>query len=125
MCSPKPPAQRPSSALPPCRDAGAAAPQAVCRATLSFYHLFLGVLLPTFLSVWYWPPPAASRSAARQGSDGSAALRQGSLAERAAAAVHAKLRFITGMEAAPAVRAILCWYILANCWLLCKVTAFH
>ena len=34
----------------------------MCRATLTFFHIAAGVLLPVLVSIWCWDAPAAQRS---------------------------------------------------------------
>lgn len=42
---------------------------------------------------------------------------------RASAALDCQLYSLLGPKAQPAVRAVACWYVLAQCWLLCRLSA--
>lgn len=98
--------------------AGHAPPDAVCRATLLFMRLTLGLLLPVLLSLYQWPPPADDTCAAEL--DCSPVRR---LWRRAAAAVHRQLRFAAGMSESKVGRAVLCYFVLSYCWIFCKLLA--
>lgn len=101
----------------------------MCRATHSFLHICCGLLVPVFLSAWRWPAPVqpgSTAGAAAAGDDSSSPTKWRGLqavAERAAAVATAQLRLAAGMSAAPALRALVWWYLLANVWLLCKLSA--
>lgn len=109
----------------------------MCQAAVSFSHLFLGLLLPTFLGVHYWQLPEEEREA--QGRAGAAAAGAGQppsprkwavccgclqgCVQRAAAAVDRRLYRLVGPKTQPALRALVCWYVLAQSWLLCRLGA--
>ncbi|PRW45363.1 hypothetical protein C2E21_6080 [Chlorella sorokiniana] len=127
--------------------AGVAPAEPMCRAAVSFAHHFFGLLLPTFLGVHYWQPPeegsdAADGSVSTAGTAAGAAAGTAGAAQppsphkwarcagwlqrrlrRAAAACDRQLYSLIGPKAQPAVRAVVCWYVLAQCWLLCRLAA--
>lgn len=127
-------------ALPPqiTTHTGVAPEAPMCQAAVGFSHLFFGLLLPTFLGVHYWQPPEEEREA--QGRAGAAAaagaaqlpsLRKWAACcgwlqrcvQRAAAAVDRQLYRLVGRKAQPALRALVCWYVLTQSWLLCRLGA--
>lgn len=77
------------------------------------------MLLPVLASVWRWPPPAPSSPA--PAAAGSSACRLHGALQRATAAVHSMLRLVAAADAKPLVRALAWWWLLTNCWLLCKL----
>lgn len=109
------PGSQPPRVLPP---AGRAHPDTVCHATISFLHFTLGLLVPLALSIYWWPPPAASEAAIEPG---CSPLRR--LARSAQAVAHRQLRQAAGVSAGPLVRVLVCYFMLAYVWILSKVWA--
>ena len=102
----------------------------MCRATVSFVHLLFGLHLPALAAILHWrpagEPPAAGAPGAEAAAEPAPSPRKwaGRLHERvrrAEAAADAWLHRLLGPGAAPAVRAAVCWYVLAQSWLLCRL----
>ena len=88
-----------------CRAGNEAASDSVCRATVSFLHVAVGVLVPT-LATAYVGGGARTTAPAR------GLRRLGACGDRC-------LRYVAAVESGRLQRAAVAWYIAANAWLLC------
>lgn len=115
---------------------GSAPPAAVCHATASFLHLSVGLVLPCLLAAWRYQRPHNSQqpsagpeagqagggvNASSTSTSGTAWVQQA--LRRAAAACNCWLHTLLGGRQVPAARALVAWFVCANLWLLCKLSA--
>ena len=120
--------------LLPC--AGGAPAGQACRATLSFVQVALGLLLPLLVSFCCWRPldKEADAEHAEQPGDGAQTaagrrppagrpLRLSIRASKAAAAANDALCFVLRGPSRLDSGALVCWWLLAFTWWLCKLAA--
>lgn len=112
--------------LPPA--AGVEGEEAVCRSTLLFLQIFLGVLIPLATSCYLWPlPPAPPRPAAPVAAAAAPAARRsapgrvGHAVQRGAAAVDAWLPWLLGVRPSRVSAIPVLVYICGCCWVLCRM----
>jgi hypothetical protein len=116
--------------------AGGAPAGQVCRATLSFVQVALGLLLPLLVSICCWRPldkEVEAENAAQPGdgaetaaghrSSGGRALWLSIRADKAAAAGNDALCFLLRGPSRLDSGVLVCWWLLAFSWWLCKLAA--
>lgn len=99
---------------------------AVCVALTSFAHAMLGLVAPVIVSIYAWrladraPGPSDTAHAAG-GASTWQRLRRAS--RRAAGAADRQIHRLIGAHKRPLIRALVVWYICANAWAWCKISA--
>jgi hypothetical protein len=71
------------------------------------------------MSVWWWQQPEEEQA----DSSRMAQQKLSRLFKHVAAVCDRGLHRILGSGCGACVRAAVAWYVLCNCWLLCKVSA--
>lgn len=91
--------------------------------------LFLGLLLPVFISAWNWQPPSPAAAAASGSSDGGGGpweqlpllQRLARHGRRALAATDLVLHVLAKGCNLPGGRLLALWYATCSTWLWCRL----